>query len=311
MSILNVAYVSCRRNPRIQWWLDSLFLQWDKKTPLKLIVVDFHRDTHMEYAVMAKPFTDLGVKFIHTVPAPTVWQGPHRLTQRDYWAAANQRNTAICYADDGYIAFCDDLSVLMPGWLDAVLAAQRDGYIACGAYKKVRELQVVNGVPEHYVEFPAGIDHRIVLIKGDEPVKCQGGWFYGYSASPVEALLHINGYDSDGCDSMGGEDYIAGWMLERAGYKLKYCKRMLAFESEEAHGEEPSMLRLDKGQSPNDASHFILKAVEGGGRSEAPNETFGVGGIRALRDLIRAGKPFPIPTGPTKHWWDQQPLSEM
>lgn len=309
--MLNIAYVTARRKPRIVWWLYSLYLQWDKKTPLKLIVVDYHHDTHMEYEVFAKPFTDLGVKFIHVNPAPTVWQGSHRLTQRDYWAAANQRNTAICYADDGYIAFCDDLSVLMPGWLNAVLEAQRDGYIACGAYKKVRELRVENGVPEGYVEFQSGIDHRIALVSGNDPVPCTGGWFYGYSASPVESLLSINGFDSDACDSIGGEDYVAGWMLEHAGYKLKYCKRMLALESEEAHGEEPSMLRLDKGVSPNDASHAILKMVESGQRRRAPNQMFGEGGIRALRELVRSGKPFPIPSGPTHHFFDNQPLSEM
>lgn len=310
MNTLTVAYVTCRRNPRIKWWLDSLFLQWDKKTPLRLIVVDFHVLTHQEYASMAKPFTDLGVPFIHTAPMPTVWQGPHRLTQRDYWAAANQRNTALCYADDGYIAFCDDLSVLMPGWLDSVLAAQRDGYIACGAYKKVRELRVVDGVPEHYVELAAGIDHRIALVKGDEPVKCQGGWFYGYSASPVEALLSINGYDTR-ADSIGGEDYLAGWMLQHRGYPLKYCKRMMALESEEAHGEEPSMLRLDKGTSPLDSSHALLHEAELGSTKVAPNLHFPPGGIRVLRESIRAGQPFPIPPGPTAHWFDNQPLSEM
>lgn len=305
----NICYVTCRRNPRIQWWLDSLFLQWDKKTPLKLIVVDFHRDTHMEYAVMAKPFTDLGAKFVHVNPKPTVWQGPNRLTKRDYWAAANQRNTALCYADDGYIAFCDDLSVLMPGWLDAVLAAQRDGYIACGAYKKVRELRVEHGVPD-YVEFPAGIDHRIALVKGDEPVPCAGGWFYGYSASPVEALLSINGYP-ESADSIGGEDYLAGWMLQHQGRELKYCKRMLALESEEAHGEEPSMLRLDKGTSPLDSSHALLRQAESGNIAASPNLHFPPGGIRALRDLVRSGKPFPIPSGPTHHFFDNQPLSSM
>lgn len=306
---LNCAYVTCRRNPRIQWWLDSLYNQWDGDTELRLIVVDFHRDTHMEYAVMAKRFTELGVKFIHVPPAPTVWQGPHRLTQRDYWAAANQRNTAICYADDGYIAFCDDLSVLMPGWLDAVLAAQRDGYIACGAYKKVRELRVVDGVSEHYVEFPAGIDHRLNLIPIDTH-PCLGGWFYGYSASPVEALLEINGYDTR-ADSIGGEDYLAGWMLQHRGHRLKYCKPMMALESEEAHGEEPSMLRLDKGESPLDSSHALLHEVESGQTKVAPNTHFPPGGIRAVRELVRSGKPFPIPSGPTHHFFDNQPLSEM
>src|SRR5262245_47488189 len=33
--------------------------------------------------------------FIHVPPKPTVWQGPHRLTQNDYFCPSNARNTGL------------------------------------------------------------------------------------------------------------------------------------------------------------------------------------------------------------------------
>src|SRR4029453_16354268 len=150
-----------------------------------------------------------------------------------WFAAANARNTALCLALDGYIAYVDDLSVLLPGWLIQVRAAMSAGYIGCGAYKKVKNLEVdKKGNVVNYTEFAAGIDNR--LAHASTLTDCAGNWLYGCScAIPVDALLAINGWAEDLCDGLGSEDYCTGLVLENAGYKFKYDPSMMTYESEE------------------------------------------------------------------------------
>lgn len=246
----------------------------------------------------------------HVPPMPCVWQGPYRLTKRDYFAASNARNTALCLAPDGWIAYVDDLSVLMPGWLNSIREAMEGDYIVLGAYKKVLKLFVDEDGNARYEEFAPGVDSR--WDKGDpcKPVPAAGSWMFGCSlAAPVEAFLKINGWDAD-CDSLGSEDYIAGIMLDKAGYRFCYDRRMLTLESEERHHDGSALPRFDKGKSPNDKSHAILNMVLKGGRHTAPNY-FGEGGIRAVRERVLNGEPFPIIQTPQHDWYDGQPLSEL
>lgn len=332
--MITICYLSNRVNPRLHWFFDSLYAQWDG-TPIKIVVVDFHYDSECRILPNSKiKFIERGVKVHHVAPKPTVWQGKHRLTKRDYFAASNTRNTGLCLAEDGYIVYVDDLSVLLPGWFQQVKEAAEGGWIACGAYAKVKELKVENGVVKSFLGlpngfskepsiaeqvetacrsgFPGGLDSRITFATGsDVPHECGGSWMFGAScAIPLEALLKINGWDED-ADSMGSEDYLCGIMLERAGLKFKYCKRMMTLESEEAHHEDPPFLRIIKGPpGKTDSSHRILNWVMGGNRTSAPNY-FGEGGIRALRKKVLAGEPFPICQIPQHHWPDGQSLSEM
>lgn len=272
----------------------------------KLVVVDRHALAEDRQNEIRRP---VGIgSWVHCEPKPTVWQGKYRLTKRDYWAASNTRNTGICHADDGHICFVDDLTVLMPGWYDAVKDCMAADYILIGAYKKVLRLTVENGVAVSWQDFTPGIDSRLKHVNGSAQVKCTGGWLFGSCCAPVDAFLKINGYDED-CDCVSGEDYIAGMMLERAGYRFLYDTRHMTLESEEGHHAEPPTLRIDKGVSPKDKSHAIL-AMAKNGRNIAPNY-FGAGGIAALRLKILAGEPFPPIGIPDRDWFDGQPLSEM
>ena len=301
---LTIAYMTCRQNPRFEWFRDSLLHQNPIGIVNRIVVVDFHAATR-------EPKLDVpGIETIVTTPKPTVWQGPHRLTKRDYFAAANARNTALCYAKDGWIAYVDDLSVLMPGWLKCVREAMQGNYIALGAYRKVLKLQVENGEVKYLEDHPSGWDSRWKHGNDAHPVPAAGGWLFGASvAMPVETLLKINGWDED-CDSLGGEDYIAGLMLEKHGYRFMYDRRMLTLESEELHHYEVTLTRIDKGKSPKDKSHKILKMVTDHGRHRAPNY-FGNEGIAGLRQRVLRGEPFPIPSIPEHDWYDDQPLREM
>lgn len=274
---------------------------------IKLVVVDRHQAKPGREKVI---FAPEGVeRFVHTEPKPTVWQGRYRLTSQDYFAASNVRNTGICHAEDGHIAFVDDLSVLMPGWYESVKECMVSDYVMLGCYKKVLKIIVENGSAVSWLDFAPGVDSRLYRVNGCGRLECAGSWLFGCSfCAPIEALLKINGFDED-CDSVGGEDYVAGIMMQKFGYRFMYDTRAMTLESEEFHHVEPSTLRIDKGVSPNDKSHAILKMVMGG-RAFAPNY-FGEGGIRDLRKRILAGEPFPPIDHPDRDWFDGQLLSEM
>jgi hypothetical protein len=305
--VLTICYITSRKQPLYDWFAKSLERELGEDIgKVKMVVVDSHHPLDGREAVIYPP-DGIG-KFVHTEPKPTVWQGKYRLTRRDYWAASNSRNTCICHAEDGHVVFADDLSVLMPGWYESVKECLVSDYIMIGAYKKVLKLVVESGVAVSWTDFTPGIDSRLKYANGNHQVHCNGGWLFGSFCAPVEALLKINGYDED-CDSVSGEDYIAGMMMEKAGYRFVYDTRAMTLESEEGHHLEPPVLRIDKGTSPNDKSHAILNMVKGG-RAVSPNY-FGEGGIRALRDSVLSGLPFPLINHPDRDWFDGQPLSEM
>lgn len=295
---LTVAYITFRKNNHIDWFYESLSREL-KLTPgdARMVIVD--------YEWTDRTLVNLPCPLIrHTPPKPSVWQGKHRLTSKDYFAAANARNTALCLAPDGWIAYVDDLSILMPGWLAAVQRAMRENYIVLGAYKKVLNLALVDD-PQRasFVEHPPGVDSRWKHGRPDAAVPAGGSWLYGCScAMPVEALLKVNGWNED-CDGLGSEDYITGMAMEKFGYAFRYDRSMLTLESEEAHHLEPSLPRFDKGVSPHDKSHAILERTQ---RSLRP---VGPGDIRAERDRVLRGEAFSIPTSPTHDWFDGTPLS--
>ena len=305
MGKITFAYMTNRREPMIQWWFDSLHRELGGDySSAKLVVIDFYAYEPGRKDAFSKLTHS---EITHVTPKPTVWQGKHRLTKIDYFAAANARNTAICLAPDGWIAFVDDLSVLMPGWMDAITRGIAGNYVALGAYKKVKDLVVEDGEVKSFTPNPSGVDSRWSLGSDSKAVYFDGGGLFGCSfALPVEWLLNANGLDEN-CDSLGSEDSILGVRLQNLGYAFKYDRRMLTLESEEGHGGEV-FKRSDKGVSPNDKSHAILTQARGSLR--APNY-FGAEGIRGLRQGILNGEPFPVVHVPEHDWYDSQSISEL
>lgn len=302
-----IVYITNRREPMIEWFFDSLHREchgcYDN---IKIVVVDFYAD----YPGRRDSFLAKAHCFItHIPPKPTVWQGHFRLTQRDYFAASNTRNTGIAVAQDGYVVFVDDISVLCPGWLAEVRRAAEGNYIACGTYQKVLKLVVDNGSIVFFIDHPAGHDTRMAKVTNDEPLRCDGGWLFGASfAAPLEALLTINGLD-EAADMVGqgGEDYLCGIMLEKSGYELRFCPRMKTLESEERHYLDPPFKRVIKPGNP-DASHVLLNMVRDGGRHRAPNYF----DLRELRQrVLFENQPFPVSQIPQHCWFDGQPLAEL
>jgi hypothetical protein len=197
----------------------------------------------------------------------------------------------------------------MPGWWNAVReAVGRDNVITCGAYRKVLNLIVKHGHIISFDNYDGGIDIRSKEVSGNPPYPCHPGWLYGCSlVAPVDAFLRINGWP-EGCDGVGYEDCVTGLMLSRNGYSFVYDTRMATYESEELHHVGTAFRRWDKGVSPNDKSHAILRIWNTANRF--PNY-FGDEGIVGLRRSALNGDPFP-PVGIPEHdWFDGMPLREM
>lgn len=308
--MLTICYITARRDNRIEWFFQSLARQATLAT--RVLVVDhFADEPGRKDETFEKFFRAFGEDsecwMKHVSPKPNVWNGPHRLTKDEWFAAASMRNTAICLCQTRYIAFVDDLSVLMPGWFNAVHEAVHDGYVGLGAYKKVQDLTVgADGV--RFRETESGMDDRLRRVSQDVS-PCDGGWLYGCSlVAPLEDLLEVGGFPEI-CDGLGSEDYCLGIALRNAGKHLKFDRRMLTLESEELHFVEKPFKRTDKGVSPNDKSHAALRIAQAS--TYFPNY-FPEGGIRRMRDdVLLDGEPFPITQVPDRDWFDGQLLSEM
>jgi hypothetical protein len=303
--ILTIAYCTSRKDPKIEWFVDSLIREVEHSPTLdiKIIVVDL---LHGERELPA--LSKLGHNCRHVPVKPNVWQGKNRLASSDWFAAANSRNTALCLAPDGYITFVDDLSVLLPGWLDRVKAAMDGNYIVCGKYQKVKDLVVENGEVKSFTDFEAGHDNREKFAKSPLQPCADGGWLFGCScAMPVEALLTIGGW-TEFVDGMGSEDYLTGLTLQNAGFKLFYDSKMMTYESEELHHVEPALKRTDKGISPDDKSHRALNIVQSGTKFF---DNYVQGGMRTIREKVLKGDPFPLILQPRHDWFDGQKIELM
>ena len=306
--MITIAYITCRANPQFNWFAES-FLRQTKGYghDFEIIVIDSQKD--FRDASFLKWIDALNAR--HVAPKPNVWSGPHRLTKSDWWSASSVRNTALCLAKGDYLVCVDDLSVLMPGYIDYVQLHASQKRAFAGRYQKLKNVVVTDGLFVSGQEFDGGIDTR--FSKGMvNYVNVGGGIFYGASCgAPLEALLTINGWDED-CDSISGEDYIAGLMLERNGCPVYYEPRIFHIESEELHHppNNTPALRADKKINDVTSSMAMLNMVLYHNRHKAPNY-FGDDGIQGLRKDIQNGLPFPIMDKPQHHWPDSQLISSM
>lgn len=248
-------------------------------------------------------------KLVEAKPNP--WQGKHRLTKEDWFAASNSRNTLLCHARGSHIAYVDDLSVLMPGWFNAVKQAVAGNYICCGSYQKVSKLSVKDGKVIAWEDAknsegkPVGLDNRR-NVQMPDLADCGGHWMYGCSVViPINMLLAINGWPEDLCDGHGFEDVLTGLCLKNNGFPMKFDKRMMTLESEEHHHIEKSFRREDYGKSPNDKSHAALGIAQ---QSKSFPNTYNVA---EMRQTILNGGEFPVRQIPDREWYTKKHLSEL
>jgi hypothetical protein len=303
---LTIAYVTARRDPCLYWFVESLQMQMRPYDDVWIVVIDFLYGqrgslSEDEGSWLIGPKGSCSIE--HYPCKPTVWQGPHRLTPDHWWAKSAYLNTAACLCETEWLATVDDRCVVEPGYLDAIRRAMDGGYAVAGKYEKRFGMTVVDGV----IAEPGTVVGTDPRYSGQtEPVPATGGWFFGANvALPVEWAFEVNGWD-ESCDSLGLEDCIFGTMLESQGRPIRYDPSMAIIEDRTPSACDPPLARrTDKGVSPDDKSHGLLRRTSG--KKQATHDI----DLRALRELVRKGEPFPIPTTPTHDWWDGQPLSEF
>jgi hypothetical protein len=215
------------------------------------------------------------------------------------------------HAKHEYLLFVDDLSVLMPGWLGNAMHAAKEGYVVCGAYKKVFNLVVEDGVAVSYDENPKGVDSRLQFGSPEGIIPWYGNALYGCSfGCPTESFLTVNGFD-ELLDGQGGEDTDFGLRLERAGNKIYYNINMMTLESEELHGQLPVMKRIIKKAADGglDASWVCLNRVQQETHRIRPMQELYE--LREERARVLAGEQPTFINAPQHHWFDGMALSEM
>lgn len=304
---LTVVYITNRNQPHTEWLLDSFAGQCHAdEWPEVIVVAPEHSQALLRRDVM------------RVRPKPTIWSGPHRITKAEHWSASNARNTGICYATQEHIAFIDDRSVLLPGWLEHARAAMGGKYCVCGSYEKVDNLVVNNG---KVVSFKPrqGRDSRLDYCDTyygknaaqygnaglTPPYSCPGEWTYGCSiVLPLEWVLKVGGFDET-CDGLGMEDCIFGMMLQNNGCNIYFEPRMKMLEDRTPGCCDPVAIRRDKGVSPNDKSHALLARLRAQKRALLP------GNLRDIRNEVLAGKPFPPCNTPAFDWYDNSPITGL
>lgn len=295
---LTIAYITSRAQPKLEWFLDSLFSQVKATDNIRILVVVPYLISKFE------PRHGLDMRF--TLAKPNIWQGEYRRTAGQWWANSNARNTSICLCQTDWLACVDDRCVLLPGWLDGIRRAMKHGYAVCGAYEKRHGMQVENGVITREGE-NSGSDCR----KGmpNAAVKCPGEWFFGCNfALPLEWALNVNGFDET-CDGLGMEDCIFGMMLQNNGYPICYDQRMKVIQDRTPGQCGPVMRREDRGDSPNDLSHKVLDMLKD--RKTALHYWNPRLNLREVRQSVLAGQPFPVPEKREyKHFWDDTPIEK-
>lgn len=325
-----MAYITARPEPRFEWFFDSLSLNARREEISQIIVVDFFAQEcdgqTAEKVSQRIEHVMTCAKHFHKItrvvpPKPNVWQGKHRLTPRNWWAASNARNSALCLCKNDFIAYLDDRCVLAPTWLDAVLEAREKQYAVCGVYEKRSKLMVLNGRIVDEGELLAS-DVRMKGVTDPQRRRpCPGEWVFGCTfALPTEWMLNVNGF-SELSDSASMEDVIFGKMLENNGYPIYHDGRMKMIEDrtieecdsaglDRAEFKNPAhnMKRSSKEKHPNDVNdklHTLLRTEAKLKRSTHQWD------LRVVRNSVLAGNSFPVPTTPTHDWHDQQALKDM
>ncbi len=293
---LTIAFITGRPEPHLDWLLESLAPQVAKADEIHLLVIDSLARSAEELGAL--PHYGRWAPNVHvSLPKPTPWQGAHRITTCDWWAKSSAMNTALVLCETDYIAFVDDCCRVGSKWLDTVRRGESDRRsVLAGTYDKIEHGGITS-------------DHRRGLFPQGKP-DCGGSWLYGCTfALPLEWALEINGAE-EGCDGMGSEDYIFGFMLSNNGRVIDFVPDMAVLqrrgEPSKAAGPSIRLQRSDKGISPNDKSHSALA------RFGVLKKTEFTPDLRALRKAREAGElTWPTPDPDMRDWFDQKLIRTM
>lgn len=303
---LTIAYITSRKEPKIEWFLESLCLQRTADSMQLIIVDSLHNERgHLAFKSADHIIAHSSVpeqSLRHVSPKPTIFQGAHRITKEDWWAKSNAMNTAICLCQTEFIAFVDDRCVLAPEWLQCVREAQQGNYAVCGSYEKRANMKVENGKITDYGEL-LGYDTR---HQYGEPVPTRD-WYGGSCALPLEWCLAVNGFSEDLCDSLGSEDSMFGVTLRNSGYPMKFDSRMRIIEDRTPSEIDGALKRADKNPhlGRKAKSWDIVRAFHGKTSSQNSFD------IRDMRARKLNGEDWRPPSASHFDWYDGASIADM
>jgi hypothetical protein len=292
---VTICFITGRTEPHLDWLLGSLAPQLIAGDEVDVLVIDLRGRTPEQIGSSAHPL--LGVRVRVEPPKPSPWQGPHRVTSRDWWAKSSAMNTAFVLCETDYVAFTDDCCKLRPQWMETVRRGeQHRRSVLAGTYDKIADGIIT---PDHRRSMaPNGLKN------------CGGGWLYGCTfALPLDWALDVNGAE-EGCDGMGAEDYIFGLMLENRGHRIDFVPSLAVaqqrIEISMPNDVHAGLRRIDKGTSPNDKSHVALQRFGTRPLTEFTPD------LRKLRADRAAGKlVWPVVDRDLRDWYDGQLVREM
>lgn len=296
-----IAFLTGRQDPRLDWTLDDLEKQMASDDEIDLLVIDA---LGRSMATLDRWFLKRALRTVKvTRPMPNIWQGPHRITDCDWWATSTARNTALVLADRDYIVFLDDRCHLGPEWLASVRRYEDSRHaVLVGTYDKYED---GNKTSE---------DHRRLREPGGMR-NCYPSWLFGCSFGlPLDWALEVNGFE-DGTNGLTGEDYIFGQMITNADHPLDFVTEMFVHQDRSQGNVTCKGIYkcMDKGVSPNDKSHAALERFGSRTRTEFTPDLrkLRVERLRAAAAGVAWAFPIPDPNGVYLDWYDSQDIRTM
>lgn len=302
---LTVCYITARHDPHIEWALADLAAQRKPGDNISLVAIDFFGRSQSELGIRPEHALE---RTIIAKPKPNIWGGEYRVTRDHWWHKSAAANTALVLAPTDYVVFLDDRCHLAPTWLDAVRAGYNDRTsVLLGTYEKLEDHHVGNE------REPIGRDGR--LSHSPHGMRgCPGGWLYGCCfALPLAWALEVGGFE-EALDGMSFEDCIFGMMLSNAGRRCDFVPGLRVIQDRtggKTNVHRASFKRTDKGPEPADLTNPSRpwdKTHESIARfgSRSHTDPAYTDDPLKLRELIRAGGPFPLPdpTRDYRDWYD-------
>lgn len=235
-----IAYFTCRKDPKIEWFFRSLNRELKKNWKnINIIIIDYYYqfDTINRKNELKKKYEMYTNNVKHISPKPCPIQGKYKVTKDNYFAASNTRNTAFINCETSYIVCIDDLTVIKDGWLDVVLWGLKNNYVLYGSYAKVDKLECLEDGSFSFDKDSMQLDSRFnnEVITNDFATKVAGSWLFGCSfAMPLELAFKIDGF-SEICDTISGEDSEFGIRLNRVTTDIYYSRQMMTLEDNLLH----------------------------------------------------------------------------
>lgn len=334
--MISLIFSTNRKNPMFyEWFLPSLCNQTnaEERSQMECIFISYDEEAlGKDYTVSPPKIAEVvyhnDLKIIQTTPKKSLYQGPTRKSKTQMFSPSSARNTGIILSRGDYLVFCDDVSILMPGWWAAVWQGYVNKRIVCGSYWKKNRMDVAGGcLISDGGENLMGRDSRWTLRGADKgPVLIPGTQMFGCSFGiPAKDIIQVNGFD-ELCDSIGGEDYHLGVRLNHAGKKIYYDKSMFTVESEELHNQPHLMWRDDRvlpmeeynkklyssfsvhkrvqQGARTDSSHMLLDILYGTKQTQSRYNFYNIEECRSTGTL-------PAVPEIHHHWFDDKPLAEL